>query len=401
MRVLLLNYEYPPLGGGAGNATRYIVDELAALREVSIDVVASSPAEFQTQPIGENATLHLLDVGKRGDNLHYQTTGELLRFSRKALAYCRKLKEQKHYELCHAFFGIPCGYIARRLRLPYIVSLRGSDVPYYSARFALADRLIFSRLSCRIWADAGAVVANSEDLKNLAGRTAPEQNIQIIPNGVDTERFHPGAGAEVNESVQHGASAGNDSAPTFRALTVGRLIPRKRIDLMLRALTQVRAVTLTVVGSGPEERALRELARELDVAVDFLGARPAEELPALYRRHDLYISAAEHEGMSNSLLEALASGLPIITTDTGGARSLIAGNGEIVSRATPADLGRAVESICTTDPATRAAMSRRSREIALQYSWSEVAQQYLKLYRQVRDYQASCARFPRRLKPRP
>jgi hypothetical protein len=83
---------------------------------------------------------------------------------KKALSYSKKLCLTQKYDICHAFFGIPCGYITMKLKekydIPYIVSLRGSDVPFYSKKYYWLDKLAFKRLSKKIWAQADTVVAN-------------------------------------------------------------------------------------------------------------------------------------------------------------------------------------------------------------------------------------------------
>ena len=190
MNVLLLNYEYPPLGGGAANATAHLLREFAQDPELNIDLVTSSTGISRVEELSERITAHFLDIGKEG-NLHYQTNRDLLAYSWRAYRYAKHLAKRTKYDLCHAFFGIPCGYIARKLGFPYIVSLRGSDVPFYNERFHYPDRLVFKRLSVRIWSRAAWVVANSAGLRDLALRSAPKQRIEVIYNGVDTTAFQP------------------------------------------------------------------------------------------------------------------------------------------------------------------------------------------------------------------
>ena len=109
-----------------------------------------------------------------------------------------------------------------REALPYLVSLRGSDVPGYSERLARWDPVVFRRLSRRVWTEAGAVVAVSESLRALALRTCPDLDVRVIPNAADTVRFYPGPDVD-----------------RYTVLFVGRLIPRKNVADLLTAFRGV------------------------------------------------------------------------------------------------------------------------------------------------------------------
>jgi len=190
--ILMLNYEFPPLGGGAANATFFLLKQFSNRENLKIDLITSSIASEKVENFSKNINIHYLDIGKKG-NLHYQSQKDLLKYSFKAYKYAKKLIKKQKYDLCHAFFGIPSGFIAMKLKrkfnLPYIVSLRGSDVPFYNKRFHLLDKLIFKRLSKKIWRKSTTTIANSKGLKTLALDTNPKQDIKVIYNGVDTAKF--------------------------------------------------------------------------------------------------------------------------------------------------------------------------------------------------------------------
>ncbi len=128
MRILMLNYEYPPLGGGGSNACKYILNEFAK-NNIEVDLVTSSPSNtFETEKIGDTISIYKLPVNKK--DIHYWTQREIISYSWKAKKFIDKLMTEKEYDVCHAFFGIPCGAIAYlfRRKMPYVVSLRGLDV---------------------------------------------------------------------------------------------------------------------------------------------------------------------------------------------------------------------------------------------------------------------------------
>ena len=369
MRVLLLNYEYPPLGGGAANATRYLLDEFAQLPDLEVDLVTSSVDRARVEEHEGGITLHFLDIGKRG-NLHYQTNKDLLAYAWRAWRYAKRLRNTHDYDVCHAFFGIPCGYLAMHLGLPYIVSLRGSDVPFYNERFKHLDRLLFKRLSKRIWRRAHQVVANSQGLRQLALSSAPGQPIEVIYNGVDTEAFRP--------APRQGGG--------LRVICVSRLIARKGIDYLIRALAALDStdISLTLVGTGNQEQPLKTLATDLGVAdrIDFAGFVDHDAVAAWYQRHDVFVLPSLNEGMSNTALEAMACGLPLLMTDTGGASELLEDkvNGFLLRQRDAEDIARRLRAYAE-DPELATQHGQQSREKALTLSWRAVAHAYLDLYR--------------------
>jgi len=368
--VLLLNYEFPPLGGGAGNATYYLLKEFAKRDDIEIDLVTSSVGDYKEEQFADNIKIYYLDIGKKG-NVHYQTNKDLVRYGWKAYRLGQKLKKQKNYDLVHAFFGLPCGFIAKLLQLPYIVSLRGTDVPYYNKRYYWLDKLIFQYLSPWVWKSANSVVANSEDLQKLAQKTAPGQEIELIPNGVDTEEFHP-----------------LDGVPEiFTVISTSRLIERKGIRYLLEAFLefhrQHQDSKLILAGQGNIKEKLKQQAQDAEAgnSVEFLGALDHQRLPVLYRRADVFVLPSLNEGMSNSLLEAMASGLAIIATDTGGASELVSqDNGIIIDKQDTDSIKNALQELYNGNQKLKQ-MKQASRQKAEAMSWQQGVENYLNIYK--------------------
>lgn len=367
MNILILNYEFPPLGGGAANATFYILKEFAKNKEVNIDLITSSVDTFKVEKFSKNVNIHYLDIGKKG-NLHYQSNKDLLSYSWKAYQYAQKLLKVKNIQLVHAFFGIPCGFIAMQLGLPYIVSLRGSDVPFYNKRFELLDKLAFQRLSKRIWKKAKAVIANSQGLKDLALQTNASQEIGIIYNGIDIAEFTPKVFEHISKKLT--------------LISTGRLIERKGYQYLIEALQGFRNFHLVLIGDGNCQEMLAQKAKEHQVEVSFLGKQPHQEIANHLRKADIFVLPSLNEGMSNSLLEAMACGLAVIVTDVGGSGELVKDCGFIVEKASVKSLKEALQKY-TAQPALIKEHGLQSRKVAEQMSWTNVSQEYLEVYKQV------------------
>jgi glycosyltransferase involved in cell wall biosynthesis len=372
MKVLMLNYEFPPIGGGSANAMYYLLKEFSKYNDLQIDVITSSPKRFHTEKFSKNITLYRLDVSKKSYN--YQTFRETLSWCVQAFFFMRKLTKKSDYDFCHCWSAWPSGFFGFINKMPYIIALRGSDVPGFNPRFKIADKLFFSHYSKLVWEKAYEVTANSIGLKKLAQKTW-DGDISVICNGIDTEQFRP------KEKPHSGK---------IILLTVSRLIKRKGVRYIIRAMPDIlkkhKSVELHVIGDGPEKADLMKLAEKLGVksSVKFIGYVQHNKLPRHYQGADIFILPSQFEGMSNTILEAMACGLPVITTNTGGTKELINDNGIVIRKYSMQDIADAVIKLIG-DKATMQSMSQNSRKIALDYSWKAVAEQYHKLYKEVSD----------------
>jgi sugar transferase (PEP-CTERM/EpsH1 system associated) len=174
------------------------------------------------------------------------------------------------------------------------------------------------------YAAADAVFTVSSDLRDFHARQAgvSTSSIDVIPNGVDSDRFAP---RPQKQSACRAALGLPDTS--FLVGTVGRLVPIKDQALLLRAARVLddRGVNVSVAlaGEGPELEQLRTLAGALSLSsrVHFLGA--SRSIPDFLNALDVFVLPSVSEGMSNTVLEAMSSGLPVIATSVGGNPELI------------------------------------------------------------------------------
>jgi glycosyltransferase involved in cell wall biosynthesis len=378
----MLNHEYPPIGGGGGYAGRNILRQFAGRSDIELDVVVSRPQRpTVTEKLADNITLYRVGVQKKA--LQFWTRGEMIQWMAEAYRIHKKLLRENHYDLAHAFFGFPTAALTWRTasKLPYIVSLRGSDVPGVNVRFSL-DYKLLAPVFRRIWRNASALYACSEGLRQRAQKFMPEAEIHVIPNGVELDRFRPVGNRQKIEGL--------------KLLTVGRLSVSKRIEMLVSAVELIRkqfpVATLKIAGGGGLENRLRQFIKDkgMEDCVTVLGIIPAEEMPELYRESDIFISASVQEGMSNAMLEAMASGIPIITTRCEGVQELIADNGIVVEEADAESIADAVKSLARDERAYNA-MCVAARKQAENFSWQRVAEEYLKHYQNIKSIRSSGA----------
>ena len=365
MRILALNYEFPPLGGGSANETFYYFKQFSKFNDIEIDLITASVDKYRIEEFASNIRIHYLDIGKGGD-IHYQSMKDLLKYSYKGLRYAKKLIKKEKFDLVHAIFGIPCGYMAMRLGLPYIVRLQGSDVPFYSERFYWMDKVLFRALSEKIWRKSVKTIANSKGLKELGDQHVRGVEVGVIPNGVNIHEFHPR----------------KNYIPSKRKILIstGRLIERKGYQFLIEALGGMNEGFLVrLIGDGPMMDDLQKMAEDNKVDVEFYGPRPHEDLAELLREGDIFVLPTMNEGMSNSVLEAVATGLPVLMTKVGGSDELIQGNGWALEPGNVAELRSTLQEI-REGKHDLVQMAKRSREIGEIMSWESVAEQYHQLF---------------------
>jgi len=224
MRILVLNQDFPPMGGGASNANYYTLKEFAKNKNILVDLVTSSVKNnFQKVIFSEKVTIYRLNISKQG-NLDW-TFKEISKWTAKAYLFSKKLVKKNKYDLIICYCSWPSGIIGYRLNkkfdVPYIVLLRGSDVPFHNPRFKFLDNLIFSKLVPKVWKNAKKVIANSEGLKNKALETSKNQDIIVVPNGIDANYFKPIKRIE-NKII--------------RIIYTGKLKPVKGLDFLLKSI---------------------------------------------------------------------------------------------------------------------------------------------------------------------
>lgn len=377
LRLLIVNYEFPPIGGGASHASFGLARTLAA-RGHQVDVLTSQLAGQSHKEEMEGFRIHRVRSWRHGPHqCGLRGAASFLIFS---IIRLRSLLKDKNYDLIHYFFGLPCGvlslYTHGRHGIPYIVSLRGSDVPDYDPTDRTMQRLhrLLAGITRKIWANARCVVANSTALRDLAARFSPALDFRVVLNAV-VDR--------VEEPVMTQALA----APPIQVLCVARLIERKGIDTLLAAAALLKEcpMELHVVGGGRDEQHLRDFAIRAGLAgrVIFHGSRSHEEVLAHCSRADVFVLPTLSESCSMALLEAMSRGLPVVATRVGGNSALVeqGRNGILFAPGDASELAAALRTLID-DAALRAAMSRASLEIvASKFTWPVNAEQYESIYR--------------------
>jgi glycosyltransferase involved in cell wall biosynthesis len=366
MRILTLNYEFPPIGGGASPVSYELGRELVGQGH-QIDLVTMGFNGLPSREVVEGIHVHRVPcLRKQAETCR---SHEMASFVLAALPTVAKLVAAHRYDVNHTHFIVPTGLLARllqfRARLPLVVTMHGSDVPGYNPdRFGLQHRVL-RPLWKWILQGVDHVVSPSQFLRELADRHAPGLPITIIPNGFRYERFRA------------------DRTKERRILVVSRMLPRKGVQHLLTALPGVdlRGFEVDIVGDGPYLPTLRQMAAELGLSVKFWGwlDNASRELKELYERSSIFAFTSEAKNFPTVLLEAMAAGQAIITCDGTGCPEVVGSDALLVPPHRPDRLGEALGRLVENDQ-LRAELGSRARVRVQQFGWQAIARRHVELY---------------------
>lgn len=375
MKLLLINNEFPPIGGGGSTVTKYAIRYLVAAGH-EVTLITSRYRGLPRREVVDGAKVIRIPAVRRYKDFCSQW--ELVIFGLSALVYTLWYTLRHRVDFIQAYFAVPAGWVAWIVstvrRIPYAVYFGGSDIPGANpSRYKRVYPFITPLLKA-IWRRAQFRTVCSEDLARLGKAADPGVEFIVIPNGVETDRFKP---------IERTANA------KVKLLFIGRLIPRKGFQRVVKALPRVKELTgngfeIEVVGTGDAKAQLDEEAEKLGVSdlIKYVGTVPYDRLEASYQYADVFVLTSLSEGMPSVILEAMGCGLPVVASDVGGNNELIT-NGENGYLIKGDDIEGLAERLAQliNDRELRENMGAKSRERALAYDWGKIMGRYNELYK--------------------
>lgn len=318
MNILVINYEFPPIGGGGGTMSKDMVMQLAQMGH-HIDVVTMWYKNLPHIEKHDGYTIHRVNCLRSKMQICYPW--EQATYILSAIKYIKKSLDIARYDFCHVHFIVPSGvvawYINKKYGLRYIVTAHGSDVEgHNNKRFKLMHKLIRPMWS-KIVRNAVAVVSPSSNLLDLMKTNDPQGNYHLIPNGIELDFYR---------RIQ------DDFSKKKRILVMSRLNEAKGVQDVLKAYAELSLPDwkLQIVGDGPYKTELVELSKKLEIEdrVDFCGwvEHKGDSYKQYLGQASIYISGSRFENCPMSVIEAAAAGCQVILSDIPGHRNLMNDN---------------------------------------------------------------------------
>jgi glycosyltransferase involved in cell wall biosynthesis len=260
---------------------------------------------------------------------------------------------------------------AKRLRVPFVVVQHNPFVEYPLILEAV-ERIVDASLGRRVLMSADVVVCVSRHVAAYIHAIAPRAVTTVVHNGVDVSRFSPC----VTERSAPGAAE-----RVLRVGTLRRLVPRQGVDVLITAWREAglgAGAELVIGGGGPEQRRLEDLASG-DESITFLGRVDDDDLVEFYQSCDVFVlPTTSGEGFGLVAAEALACGVPVVTTDEGGAREVVRDgiDGVHVRAKDTESVSQGIQRLLR-DNDERIRMAEAARERTL--SWEERCQELLEV----------------------
>ena len=314
MNILIINYEYPPIGAGAARQNHYMAHELV---NQGHDVMVLTAAYQDLKGISNENGVRIWRLPSRRKKKNQSNLLEMLSYVFWALIYLKKAIRENKTDKIIVFFSFPCGPIGLwakfRFKIPYLIYLQGSDIPGNDPKMNTLHKVL-SPLRRLIYKNSNSVVANSPGAAQMASKADNNFPIKYIPNGIDTHFYKPLA---INKEK------------LFTYLFIGRLHHEKNIFLLLNAFEKYYAenaqIQLKIIGQGYQEQEIKDFitSHQAEKRIKLLAWQEKQKLPTIYNTAHCFINPSLNEGMPNAVMEAMACALPSIVSNVPGNRDLI------------------------------------------------------------------------------
>ncbi|NOX62528.1 MAG: glycosyltransferase family 4 protein [Chloroflexi bacterium] len=406
MKIGVLTHNYPRFAGDfSGNFIQQLCEELARQGEKVHVIAPYDPAYAPATLSGSNPRLHLYRYAwpQSAHKLGYMRTMQadvrmkLNAYVLSPALFLRgiqttlRVAQKQQLDILHAHWALPNGFIAavvaRRLRLPLVVSIPGSDA------LVAGQNPLFRRMVRFAFDQADLITANSRALKKVAVERlgADPAKFDLVIYGVDPNRFTPNpAGAD---ELRARLGIPKDA---FLFLAVGRMVYKKGFDVLLQALAEIRRETeerarihTIMVGEGDLWKQWQEMARQLGIEnIHWVGNIATREMGVYYNAADALVMPNVNRpatGLGVTVLDAMACGKPIIGSDTAGNPLVVEPgvNGFIVPEGDASALASAMLELAR-HPQRAREMGRASRRlIETRFGWPHIVRHYRARFREL------------------
>jgi glycosyltransferase involved in cell wall biosynthesis len=293
------------------------------------------------------------------------------------------LHRRYHFDATWGMMAHSCGVPAAIFKMahpsvPFVLTLQEGDPIEYIERKMRPLWPLFSRA----FTTADTIQAISNFLGRWARARGFTGRLEIIPNAVNTSHFSQHYPQAAIDAVKD--ELGKRMGEVY-VITTSRLVTKNAVDDMIRALPLLpENVSFVVLGTGPDEAALKKLATDLHVSerVKWLGQIGHADMPKYLKACDIFIRASRSEGMGNSFVEAMAAELPVVATQEGGIADFLFDEkrnpgvpitGWAVDKDSPREIAAAIRDIMDRPEKVRAVVKTAKEMVIEKYDWNLIA----------------------------
>ncbi|WP_347488638.1 1,4-alpha-glucan branching protein domain-containing protein [Desulfoscipio sp. XC116] len=378
-RILILSWEYPPKT--VGGLARHVHDLSCALAALGDEVhVITCPVSSKgVYSLEQGVHVHRIPTDLLNAENFMEWVGQL---NSGMLELSGKLAEVfGPFDLVHAhdwLVGEAGGQICNRMNLPLVATIHATEYGRNQGLHSDLQKHIHS-LEQKLTERAALIIGCSRYMSQEIARlfNQPADKIIVIPNGVEPENILP-----------EREKAPSENSREKSIVFLGRLVPEKGVQVLIEALPLVMQkagpVRLLIAGKGPYQSDLADLAQRLDVAgqVSFVGFVNDHARNELLGRSDVAVFPSLYEPFGIVALEAMAAGIPVVVSETGGLRDIIE-HGVDGYCAPPGDAAMLAHYIAEllNNPELAQHFTRRARRnVAVKFNWQQIAAATLKVY---------------------
>lgn len=370
MKILVLNYEYPPLGGGASPVSKDIAEKLAD-RGNEVTVVTMHFKGLQKE---ENINgVHIIRISCWRSKKNICHPWEQAHFLWKAWAFLQVYLKTRSFDIVHCHFLIPTGILAVLIknifRIPFVVTIHGSDIPGFNPdRFQLLHK--FTRpLLRKIALQADLITSPSIYLKDLFLTAVASDlpiKLKVIYNGIEKSKVQ----SEKKNII----------------LSTGRLLERKGFFTLVSAVAELESnYVLHICGDGPAMSELKILAHGSKTSIIFHGwmDNRSVEYQTLLAEASIYCLVSSHENASIAILEAMENGCAVITSNTTGCFEMVHDVGLCINPSDKELLKSAIEELIEHESMLKTYSKLAKAKVEKMYRWNGLIDEYEKSFYEI------------------
>ena len=318
MRILILNYEYPPLGGGAGVVSQY---HAIGLAKIGHDVTVLTTWFEGEKEIEEVNNLKIIRLKSKRRYDYKSTPDEWISWISKSKKILKDYLNSHKHDFCFAHFALPGGEVAKflkkRFNMPYAIISHGQDIPWFFPKQMLKYHIITYFWIKQICKKADNLILLTDAMKQNADRFMGKYNDKniIIPNGCETSSFYPDY---------------KKRSKKFKIIFAGRLVAQKSPFVFLKALKLLKdkignKFVVNIMGDGDLKEQMQQFVQKngLKNEINFKGWVNKDEMLEEYQSAQVQVMSSAAEAMSIAALESLSVGVYLISTPVSGNTDII------------------------------------------------------------------------------